>query len=54
MERNGRYRADDRGDEKWDGNNVVSGNTDEYDDLLWIHKGVDDLSCIGVRRFGGN
>ena len=45
---------DDRGDGKWDGNNMVSGNTDEYDDLFGIHKGVDDLSCIEVRRFGDN
>ena len=31
-----------------------SGNNDEYDDLVGIHKGIDDLSFIEVRRFGGN
>ena len=33
---------------------MVSDNTDEYDNLFGIHKGVDDLSYIEVRRFGGN
>ena len=27
---------------------------DEYDDLFWIHKGGNDLSCIEARWFGGN
>ena len=34
----------DRGDEEWDGNKMVSGNTDEYDGLVRIHKGVDEIS----------
>ena len=31
-----------------------SGNNDEYDDLVGIHKGIDDLSYSKIRRFGGN
>ena len=54
MERNGRDRTDDREYWKRDGNNMVCGNTDEYNDLFGIHKGVDDLNCIEVRQFGGN
>lgn len=47
-------KRDNRRDVELDGNNMISGNTDGYDNLVEIHKSVDDLNCGNIRRFGDN
>ena len=47
-------KRDNRRDRELDGNNMISGNTDEYDTLVEIHKGVDDINCGKIWWFGGN